>query len=388
VKGAVLKRGIEAELLPKLDANGNEVGKEEVPKLQYCKKPTRIVYYMHAWDNPIGGNWEGMKLIAKGKPKKLIKWWCYGVAEQTSGVMYPKFSRAAHCRPLWMLPREGTWYHVADPNDGTRNWTMSWTKVNSLNERFITREWPQQDDFIPGEGYVGPWAEPSTGKRVDGDKGSAQNTFGRGYQFLADEIRRVEQELYWIEQRLEEARAKGENLSKVNLKPPTEFPEDAPRITVMRRYMDSRAANKDTMTHGAAKTLVEVMREYKLRFLPVDKDHGALEGTGARVGHGAKHVENALDYDEKLAELNEETGQMTFRGKAPKMYIHGYPTPVDGSTPKGCENHIFAFETWTNEDGGSGACKDFADLPRYLESMDAKYIAPRNEADAGGWSGY
>jgi hypothetical protein len=376
VKGAVVRRTVAAELLPVQDEQGNVTGCEEMPKLLYCSRENRIVYYLHAWDNPIGGNWEGMKKLAAGKPKKTIKWWCYGVAEETSGVMYPKFSRRAHVRPIWMLPREGTWYLVADPNQVGRNWFMSWTKVNALGERFMAREWPEQDDHIPGEGYPGPWALPPTGKRVDGDEGPAQRTFGRGNQFIAEEIKRAEQELYWIERRLEELRKDGVTEFTWEMFRPPLLPADAPRIKVAERYMDARAANTETMTHGASRTLVEVFEEdYKLSFEPVDKDHGAIEGARRSVGHGAKFVEDALDYDEKLAVFDEATGFLNFKGKAPRLYICGAPPPVDNSPPRGCENIIFAFETWTNQDGGEGACKDAADQPRYLEMMGVRDVS-------------
>jgi hypothetical protein len=157
---------------------------------------------------------------------------------------------------------------------------------------------------------------------------------------------------------------------------PPLLPADAPRIKVAERYMDARAANTETMTHGASRTLVEVFEEdYKLSFEPVDKDHGAIEGARRSVGHGAKFVEDALDYDEKLAVFDEATGFLNFKGKAPRLYICGAPPPVDNSPPRGCENIIFAFETWTNPAGGEGACKDAADQPRYLEMMGVRDLS-------------
>jgi hypothetical protein len=392
-KGAEVRRTVEADLLPLKSKSGVVEGYEAMPKLLYSEQANRIVFYLHAWDNPIGGNWEAMREKALTKPRKYILWWCYGVAEATIGVMYPKFSRRAHVRPWEFLPGEGTWYMVADPNDGTRNWTLSWTKVSPLGEKVVAREWPQQDDYIPGEGYAGPWAEPATGKRVDGDPGPAQKSFGRGFKFVMDEIARVERELHWMEERLKEVKAEKDEEKRAELlkglRPPANLPEDAPRIPVRERFMDSRAGNTETMTHGASITLIELMaREYKLYFSPVDKDHGAVDGSRATVGHGAKMVEDALAYDESLATVDEATGLMTFRGKAPKLYFIGYPPPVDHGTPRGCENHIFAMETWTNKDGGEGACKDFADLPRYLEMMGVRYVKPREAGAGGGFGGY
>lgn len=377
VKGAKTVRHVPngAVLLPKKNAQGEPDGFETAPKLQYCEDPKRIIYYLHAWDNPFGGNWEGMQIMARKKARKEILWWCYGITEETSGVMWPKFSRRAHVRPLWFMPPKGTWYHIADPNDGKRNWTMAWAKVNTMRQKFIAREWPQQDDFIPGEGHVGPWAELPKGKRVDGDVGPAQRTFGRGFQFIVDEIARMERILHWQEQRLAELRrdgVKNQDITWDMLRAPILGP-DAKRITVERRFMDARAGNTETLTHGAAKTLIEVMEDdYDLEFWPVDKDHGAVEGGNKTVGHGAKLVEHAFSYDDEAATVDEETGLLTFRGAAPLLYICGGPPPKEGEMPPGCENIIFACETWTYQDGGEGACKDMADLVRYLEMMDVE----------------
>jgi len=96
VHGATNVREIDAELLPKKDKAGNNAGFEKMPKLQYCSDPTRIVYYLHAWDNLHAGNWNGMRQLAAKKSKKEIKWWVYGVAENTSGTIFVKWQRAAH----------------------------------------------------------------------------------------------------------------------------------------------------------------------------------------------------------------------------------------------------------------------------------------------------
>lgn len=378
VKGATVVKELDAILLPKKNAAGEVAGYEKVPKLLYCSNPKRIVIYLHAWDNPIGGNWAGMQEMAKSKSRKEILWWCYGVAEETSGVVCVKFSHAAHVRPLAWLPRKGTWYHIADPCGGKRNWCMKWVKVNEMGLGFRAWEWPMEKDFIPGIGFVGPWALPSTGSRQDGDPGPAQPTFGKGFQFVADEIARVERGLYWVEQQIEKH---GRELTREQLIPPV-LSNDAPRIVVAERYMDSRAANTETMTHGASETLIEVMRKrYQLRFTPVDKDHGAQEGSRQDVKQGMKFVEDALDFDEELAVLNEETGFYEFNGKAPKIMI-----------AENCTNAIFAYENWTGLDGGEGACKDPMDTERYGEMMGMRYRRTREEREEagedGGWGGY
>lgn len=351
VHGAVNVQTVEAELLP-ADKNGKPA---RVPKVQRCSQPHRLVYYLHAYDNKHAGNWEGMKKMAAQKSEREIKWWCYGVTEATSGIIFVKFRRAAHVRPLDRLPKSGTWYMVADPCDGKRNWFMLWMKV-TRPERFVAREWPQQNDLIPGVGYPGPWAETAKGKRQDGDPGPAQTSFGGGFRFIANEIRRVERELGELEWNL------------------AGKPEGGPQPIVILpgcRIMDARAGNTESLAASEAKTLIQSMaevwlepdgrlcegeREPGLFFTPAGRDSGAQEGANSSIKFGYKFIENAIYYDEDDAALNDKTGLFEFKGKAPQLFVADC-----------CQNLIFSFENLTGADGLKGACKDPMDGLRYLE---------------------
>jgi len=160
--GGTVVRTVDAELLPLKDKDGNFSGYEKMPKVVMCEDPTAFVYFLHAWDNPFGGNWEGMKISAKKKTREEILWWVYGIATKTAGTPFPMFSRAAHVRPLESLTKSGTdltFYHTVDPvANGGRAWFMQWIAINPLNEKFIIREFPQRGEFIEGVGTVGEWA--------------------------------------------------------------------------------------------------------------------------------------------------------------------------------------------------------------------------------------
>lgn len=349
VNEGVNLREIDAVLLPtgRVREDGTAVY-ERVPKEMRCKERTRAVYWLHAWNNPFGGNWEGMKIAARTKSKETILWWAYGVARKSVGAIYSKFDVGVHVKPNGALPLEGTWYQVVDPCPG-RNWAMGWYLVTPLGQIVTAREWPQEGDYIPGVGTCpGPWAE--IGAKADGDRGPAQEPWGLGIAAYKSEMARVEKEL--AREQRELAEAAGRKWS------------GGDRIVVRdgNRIMDSRAANTPNLAHDQSVTLIEMMEddragtEESLGFVSAGLDSGADSGdTSIRVG--VEHVVDLLSYDAEAAVIDAETGRAVFPpgARVPRLYVL-----------ERCTNHVFAFQQWTGKDGGKGACKDFADLPRYL----------------------
>jgi hypothetical protein len=65
--------------------------------------------------------------------------------------------------------------------------------------------------------------------------------------------------------------------------------------------------------------------------------------------------------------------RMTFAGTAPRLYVC-----------LRCTNTINALATWTGADGQKGACKDFADLPRYFAQSGPEYFPETNGRPRGG----
>jgi hypothetical protein len=102
--GAVVVKSIDADLLPVRDASGEVTGCEKVPKEMQPRNPLQWCYFIHAWNNPIGGNWDAIRRIAPTETRHKILWWVYGVAENTVSSPFPQFSAAAHVRePAWMF---------------------------------------------------------------------------------------------------------------------------------------------------------------------------------------------------------------------------------------------------------------------------------------------
>lgn len=349
--GATIVRKITAELLPLKTGNGFE----EVPELLWAKDGKTSATTFFPWENPFGGNWEGMKSELKNASRETILWKAYGWAEGTTNVVLTNWDRAAHLRPETRLQKTGTWYHVADPTDAKRNWFMKWFKIDHEQITFLAREWPQEDDYVPGRGFLGPWAVPSKGKKFDGDRGPAQKRVIHSFAGYACEIERVEQGLENLERRLH-----GRS-------------DIADRRSVIR-IMDARFANTESMSHSDSETAIEAMEKHGYYFLPSGKGGGG-EANIRTIKDRTQFVLDLLEFDKTKAVLDEKTGLYTFHGKAPLFYVCDR-----------CTNTIFTNETWTNEDGGEGACKDPADVDGYYATC-RPYHRTRPERTAGNTGG-
>jgi len=341
---------VEAELLPKIKG-GQVIGYEKVPRVMWNdaeEVPTAVMFF-HIYDNPFGGNWESQRKRLAKLTREDRLWQAYGVATKITGVALPRFGATSHVRPLAMLPKEGTWYHVVDPCTDGRNWFMLWAKVcpNPIGEPliWIAREWPQQGDWIVAGnvGNPGPWAtlrstsqadgkKKSAAPKADGERGPAQKLWGLGFREYADEIERVEKELYALEHPGEEGRIE---------------------VLDMCRIMDSRSGNTESQSHSASETLLETMVIYDLHFVSAGRDSGAQAGS-TKIKEGVGMINDRLFYDDEKAGVTPE-GVYRFHGRAPSVYV-----------AETCQNLIFCMGVWTGQDGGAGATKDPIDALRYL----------------------
>jgi len=347
--GATVVRSIEAELLPNKDGSGYE----KVPELIRSASGNAFAMRFFAWENPWGGNWDGIKAALSGSPREKVLWMAYGVAEQTTDVVMTNWNRAAHVRPETRLPKHGTWYLICDPTDAKRNWFMKWYKIDTQQITFLAREWPQEDDHVPGFGLLGPWAVPSAGKRFDGDRGPAQKRVIHSFSDYAREIERVESEIEALEMRLH-----GHSDIK-----------DRRRV---RRIMDARFANTESMSHADSETAIEAMEKHGYYFEPSGKGGGG-ESNVRTIKERTGFVQDLLAYDATRVTLDEATGTYTFEGKAPLLYVCDR-----------CTNTIFTMENWTNRDGGEGACKDPADCDGYYATCRPEHIDRSEQGFRGG----
>lgn len=373
--GAKILWEVEAELLP-LTRDGEIIGHEKVPRVLYNAKERAVTMFFHISDNRHGGNWEAQQKRLAGQSRSEKLWQAYGVATKMAGVQFPLFKQAAHVRPLSFLPGRGCWFHVVDPCNG-RNWFMQWWKVapNPMGRPllFCAREWPQPNDYIvAGDvGNPGEWAtlEPRAAQgnskkasvREDGERGPAQQCWGLGFRQMADEIERVERELWELERKLHgNAAAHGEN----------------GRILVQDgcRIMDSRSYSSETQNQGGSVTLAQTMAQYELFFCKAGRDSGAEAGKSV-IKEGVDMINDRLFYNQQMAVLDPKTGLYVFHGQSPSMVY-----------AENCENSIFCMGNWTGRDGGEGATKDPVDVTRYLTIADPQPLEPEDLEPWGGGS--
>jgi len=353
-KGSTPLVTVPAELLPIRDANGDVMGHEHVPRVARCAQSNRLAVYFHTYDNLHGGNYAGMKAACQGKTASWIKIRVYGVTDAAKDGRFPQFSRTIHVRRRGPLAKEGTWYHVVDPCNG-RNWFQVWALISPLGEILIPREWPQPDDYVEGVGTMGPWAVPSAGKRLDGDRGPAQASLGWGIKRYCQEIERIERELYRAQY----------------------GPGADGRITPFVRIIDSRAGNTPTLAASETLTLIDLLANEGLDFEPAGM-LVAAEGQSRRntINEGIDLLNDWLAYDATAVTTLADGRTVIDPLKAPKLYL-----------VESCENCINALETWTGLDGPEGACKDPIDVLRYLRISDPEFV-DANAFQATGGGGY
>lgn len=311
--GARTLLDIEAPMLKKQnkshgqDAHATDF--ERVPLVQEARNTSaraRIVYF-HTSENPFGGYKNLVEQLARASREDIL---CraYGVPVKAIAGRFPKFSEGKpHVVAPGEIPAEGTNYLIVDPCSG-RNWFMTWVRVDVRRRMFVYREWPCPKTYVDGVGYPGAWA--IAGRKVDGDRGPAQKSFGFGLNRYKEEIERVEA---------------GEK--------------------IMERIMDSRYANSSTMGKEIVTTLLEECSDVGMHFVPAPGEH---------IEEGVDLINDWLDFDQEkpVDSLNE-----------PRLFVSA-----------DCENTIWALKEWSGADGRHGACKDPVDNLRYAVLSDLQFL--------------
>lgn len=372
---AVTMKEIEAdpELLPRCDDQGRVLGGEKLPCVVHCAQPTRRFMWIYAWQNPLGGNWEGMKKAELKSPRAKKLWKCYGIAEGTADSPFPNFNVQVHVRPVpqWLPPYElGTWWMSQDPNaSGGRAWFQLWAFV--LGEAYgkmhpgdilIAHEYPQTSDIVsvPGAAlYTGEdceWAQ-SGGKNGLGVKGNAQKQWPCGYAFRAAEIRRIEAKL-------------------ADWQGVTEMKGTAERTMLDldgRRISDSRSTNTQIEGQEESKTIIEWMEENDLYFMQAGGNAAA-----DNVLSGEQNINSMLMWDRERGSI-QPNGWIEFdpqHGRGPGLWIAQH-----------CTNLIGALQNYPGYAvaGSSGsAWKDPIDTLRILLAARPEHVGKSWAVERGG----
>ncbi len=299
-------------------------GFETMPRVMRCTpifwngewRHNRAVLFFHSCDGPYGKPENVMRAAATMNTTE-IKWRVYGFATRMATARFTKFSDH-HIIDPEKIPSEGTNYFFYDPASD-RNPFLSWFRVCG-NDCFLYREWPGNYD-VPGQGVPGPWAEPCD-KKLDGQRGSGQESFGWGYRRIKQEIARLEG---WKEY----------NETGVGIADWMQSAED--QEFIYERFMDSRAASAPKIENDRKTTPLEIHEEdLNMTFIPTPADD---------IDSGVQVVNDMLDWD--------PGDDAKFTGM--RLFISA-----------DCLNTIYALRTWTGRDGNKGACKDPIDNLRYF----------------------
>lgn len=342
------------EIIQKPEAGIQKPEWEHVPRVAQCLDGQSGILWFHGRDNPYGNPVQLFSLYGKAGADK-VRERCYGVALKAMEARFPKFKEEVHTIEPAAIPKEGTIYFLMDPAS-KRNPFMKWFRVTK-ERAYLYREWPG-NYHIPGAPVFesgpgpGPWAIPD-GKHPDGARGPAQKPFGFGLLRLKMEIARLEGWADWHEDVNNMAMGK-------TRKPVVEWRmENGAVEKPYRRFIDSRAASTPRVEQDRPVTLLEEMLRLGLDF----------ELTPAyTINEGVAKINDALDYD---------TGKQMDFMNSPKFLIS-----------RDCLNTIFAYQTWTGDDGNKGACKDPIDLDCYFWLADLEYMDPKAQWVTSGRGAY
>lgn len=299
--GATTVARVPAPLLPPIASYFGRDG-NMVPRVQQPQRANAIIVYFHTADNPFEG-YDTMKETLEGAPRDEILCRAYGVPTRAIVQRFPKFRDAVHVIPPDKIPKIGTNYQIVDPA-GNKNWFMLWVRIDPYGRHYVYREWPCPEQYIPGIGSLGDWAE-ADGKLADGKAGPAQLGLGFGLKRYYEEMQRLE----------------GQGKEE----------------TIAERFMDSRFANTPSQKADQSTTIIQEFAELGINFVPAPTDP---------INEGISLINSLLDYTDAP---NPEDR------KEPELYISSE-----------CLNTIFALKIWTGRDGAHGATKDPIDCLRYM----------------------
>lgn len=279
-----------------IDADPDLLPNEKVPVIQQpLKENTRIVYFHSVWNK--FNDYNALKRTLKNDPKQKILIRAYGLATATAHGQFPRFGDA-HLVNSDQIPEKGTNYMIVDPSHG-KNWVMIWVRVAPDGKAYVYREFPSQVEPIEGIGMAGEWAV--AGKKIDGDVGLAQASFG----FSLAKYKQIIEDLEGEEE-------------------------------IFLRIMDSRFGASPTPTKSGMTTLIDQMADLGMFFEP---------SVGVKIEEGVTMINDLLDYnpEQPIDSLN-----------TPRLFVH-----------EDCKNLRFALSVWTGRDGKTSASKDFVDVLRY-----------------------
>ena len=305
---------------------------QSVPRVALSKGDRRAVVWFHPCDNPWGNPKEVVRKAGAFGDEGYKKY-IYAIIQKKVGLQFPMFG-ARHIISANQVPAGGTAFHLCDPAE--RNWFMLWVKVVG-KKAYVYREWPG-NYHVPGHGIPEEWATPSTGRtrKMDGEKGAGQDTFGFDLVRYKFEWARTEGWADWknwvaMNSPDEDDVAPTEQILAWN--PENSCGAFVTNERIVERVVDGRPAVANGRTGiGEVRTLLDDMNDN------IGMDNIWNSSTTNQVRDGVERI---------VAALNSGT-----------LYVS-----------EECKNLIFSFKHWTGHDGRGGACKDPLDCLRWFFDM-------------------
>jgi len=160
--------------------------KTQVPRFAQPPDPLRLVAYVPTSANIWKPAYHAIMGGAMSGGHRQVRMKLYGDVEQDQRSEFANaWDENLHLCEWKDIPREGSIYVVIDGADA-KPWFIGLWVVDPLQRLWQAMEWPCESVPING-GLPGPWAVVSTGDRVNGDEGPAQDLrlgWGLERQFL------------------------------------------------------------------------------------------------------------------------------------------------------------------------------------------------------------
>lgn len=365
-----------SELLPR--ENFPDCGKGEMPYIKRCAFPNAMAIYFFTLYNKFGPApgrtyYDEVKELCAGKSSEYVERVAYGMARDGVARAFPTFGPWNMVRRE-QLPAVGTNYFFCDPA-GARNWFALWVRVSPMGggqvAHYIYRDWPDGQRY--GEWAVATEREVNEENRKgwDGDAGPAQVGLGYGvtkYKQVFLEAERVltpavlsgnwEKGMDPQQVRLvRRALARGEDLGQV-------------REVIAERYVDPRAGASEHLAEQGGTCIIDEFEAVQ------------VDGEGKVTGPGMTLLPaSGVNEEEGLTAVNE---LLDWNRGQPLMPVMNQPHLF---VCEECQQVRWMFENYTGRSGAKGACKDPADLVRYMALAKLEHVEEHgNRGRAGrGW---
>lgn len=365
---AVTLRSRPSELLPR--KNLPDVPPGHMPYIRECQFPgikAMAIYFFTMFNKfgPAPGRtyYDEVKELCAGKNSEFVERVAYGFARDSVARAFPKFGpwnivKRKH------LPTIGTNYFFTDPA-GARNWASFWVRVTPAGNHYIYRDWPDAQTY--GEWAVPTEREVNETQRTgwDGDVGPAQNGLGFGivkYKQTFLECEKIIADSKWSIAERDPQHVRLLERAQIYNPDVKEFQED-----IAERYIDPRAGRSEHAAEHGGTCIIEEFEEVQrgVDGVVTGPSMELIPASGVTEDEGLGLVNELLDWNQEqplTPALNE-----------PKLYV--------------CEDAmqvIWTLENYTGRGGAKGACKDFADLLRYMALAKLFYV---ETGKAGGRAG-